>query len=101
MKPLNPILILPILVCFLLPAQESWGQSKNNITDTIVKQVVLFEVRDDQGNAKEFITQTERKIVEAKIHEYEKQKNITDRAGYIYIINSKYEVVSIKEKQKL
>ncbi|MBI4649654.1 MAG: hypothetical protein HY738_24395 [Bacteroidia bacterium] len=70
----------------------------NNKQDTtILEQVIIFEVLDEKGLAKEYVTHEERKIIEEKVKEYEKNKKINDRAGKIYNINSKFEVESVKE----
>ena len=67
---------------------------------TILEQVIIFKMKNEQGLEKEYVTPDERKIIEKKVKEYEKNKKITDRVGKIYCINSKFEVVSVEEIKK-
>ncbi|OFY82536.1 MAG: hypothetical protein A3F72_08105 [Bacteroidetes bacterium RIFCSPLOWO2_12_FULL_35_15] len=80
--------------------QEYKKEVKTN-NETLItpewEQVIIFEVQDENGYMKEFITSDERKIIETKIKEYEKEKSITDRSGKMYVINNKQEVISVKE----
>lgn len=62
-----------------------------------LEQVILFELQDEKGNAKEFVTTDERKMIEKKVKEYENKKNVTDRTGKVYVINNEFEVVSVKK----
>ena len=86
--------------CMAQSKQEYKKEVKTN-NETLItpewEQVIIFEVQDENGYMKEFITSDERKIIETKIKEYEKEKSITDRSGKMYVINNKQEVISVKE----
>lgn len=89
--------------CIAQSKQEYKKEAKINNEPAMaleLEQVIIFEVHDENGNMKEFITSDERKIIESKIKEYEKEKSITDRSGKIYVINNKQEVIFVNEVKK-
>lgn len=68
---------------------------------TAKDEPINFYFLDDYGNEMRYImTWDERRKIEDRIKEYEKQNNIIDRGGKIYFINSNYDVVLVKEQEK-
>lgn len=73
-----------------------------------------FELIDERGNSIKYntitfeestkmifsLSENSRSKIEKNIKDFENQNNITDRIGKIYLVNSRFEVISVRTQEK-
>ena len=88
-------IIILLFLCFSLNILKA--QSSINNSD---KQKIIYQVEEENRKLLVWVTPADGIIIENRIKEYEKQNRITDRTDKIYILNTKFEVISVKEQKK-